>query len=193
MFRDRLLLLICLACTSASAQDQTVNAWTIAGVLNTSQNQWVFNHICVPKKFLSGHEFTQGEFVDAYLIVSKLRWGAALEALSKEDEKESMKSLALILHGIIDAYWPGRVEREANGSIVSFRDCDELGDLQGMLREEKSGPGPQGETKELTIKLMSEVIRKWKERRPFEEVLPLLVSGPMKIAAEAAARKLADQ
>ena len=168
-----------------------VNAWTIALLLNMPKTQWVFNHICVPTKLLEGHGFTQGEFVDAYFIVSQLRWEASLEALANEDEKESMRPLALIAHGMIDAYWPGRVERDASGAIAQFKDCDQLGNLQGMLREERNGGGPTAAERDEVTKLMTQVLRKWKERRPFSEVAPLLLSGPMKIGVDAAARSLA--
>jgi hypothetical protein len=176
-----------------TAQDRTLNAVTIALSLNRPPTQWVFNHICVPERLLEGQGFTRGEFADAYLVVSQMRWEAALEALGKGDEKESMKSLALILHGIIDAYWPGRVERDSDGAITKFRDCDELGDLQGVLREERSGSGPTGATKEQVTQLMSEVIRKWKERKQFEEVRPLLSGGPMKINASASMQPLTQK
>ncbi len=190
MRRCSFLLLMYILCGRAVAQEPSLNARTIADLLDTSQNQWVFNHICVPKKLLAGRDFTQGEFIDAYLIVSRRRWEAAQEALGRDDEKASMKPLASLIHGVIDSYWPGRVVREKDGSIISFRDCDELGNLQGMLSDEKSGAGPTGEVIDSTTKRVAEVIRKWKERRPFEEVLPLLESGPMKVTAEAAARKL---
>ena len=150
----------------------------------------MFNHICVPTKVLEGQGFTRGEFVDAYFIVSQLRWEAAREALAKNDERASMRSLALILHGMIDAYWPGRVERDADGAITQFRDCDELGNLQGMLNKERSGSGPNAAVREEVTKLMSQVIRRWKENKPFDDVAPLLRSGPMKISASAAAQPL---
>ncbi len=184
-----LLIALCIS-IPAVAEDRVVNAWTIAGVLNTPRTQWVFNHICVPTKALEGQGFTRGEFVDAYFIVSRLRWDAALEALAKDDEEKSMKSLALILHGMIDAYWPGRVERDTDGAITQFRDCEELGNLQGMLQEERSGSGPKAAVREEVTQLMSQVIRRWKERKPFDDVAPLLRSGPMKISASAATLSL---
>lgn len=183
-------LLMLITSPLVLAQDRSLSAMTIALSLNRPQTQWVFNHICVPEKLLEGNSFTRGEFADAYLIVSQMRWEAALEALSKDEEKESMKSLALILHGIVDAFWPGRVERDQEGGITKFRDCEELGNLQGMLREERSGSGPTGAVKEQTTQLMSEVIRKWKERKPFAEVRPLLSGGPMKVSASAASQPL---
>jgi hypothetical protein len=187
-----LLIALCMSLPTA-AEDRMVNAWTIALTLNTPKTQWVFNHICVPAKMLEGHGFTQGEFVDAYLIVSQLRWEAALEALANDNEKESMRLVALIAHGMIDAYWPGRVERDGDGAITQFKDCAALGNLPGMLQEERSGIGPKAAVREEITKLMSQVLRKWKERKPFSEVAPLLVSGPMKIGASAEALPLAPK
>jgi len=184
----RIASLLIALCTSlpAAAEDPGINAMTIALTLNRPESQWVFNHICAPAKMLDGQGFTQGEFVDAYLIVSQLRWEAALEALDKDNEKESMRSLALILHGMIDAYWPGRVERDSDGAILQFKDCAALGNLTGMLQEERNGSGPKPAVRDQVTESMSQVIRKWKERKPFSEVAPLLKSGPMKIGASAA-------
>jgi len=180
-----LLIALCMS-LPAAAEDHTINAMTIALTLNRPETQWVFNHICAPAKMLEGQGFTQGEFVDAYLIVSQLRWEAALEALDKNDEKDSMRSLALILHGMIDAYWPGRVERDSDGAITQFNDCAALGNLPGMLQEERSGTGPIPAVRDQVSESMSHVIRNWKERKPFSEVALLLKNGPMKIGAGAA-------
>jgi len=180
-----LLIAFCMS-LPAAAEDHTINAMTIALTLNRPETQWVFNHICAPAKMLEGLGFTQGEFVDAYLIVSQLRWDAAIEALNKDDEKESMRSLALILHGMIDAYWPGRVERDSDGAITQFKDCTALGNLPGVLKEERSGSGPIPAVRDQVTESMSHVIRKWKERKPFSEVALLLKSGPMKIGVSAA-------
>ncbi|MFZ6647922.1 hypothetical protein ACO0LO_19510 [Undibacterium sp. TJN25] len=174
----------------AFAQEPTANALTIATALNNSQSQWVFNHICVPSTLLEGNRFNRSDFADAYIVVSGMRWQSALDALSKNDERESMKSLALILHGIIDAYWPGRVERDAAGAITNFRDCEQLGNLKGMLQEEARGGGPTGPAKEEATRVLTEVIRNWKERKPFEEVEPLLKSGPMNLNAKIRAEPL---
>ena len=106
-----------------------------------------------------------------------------MDGLDKGDEKGSMGALAPILHGIIDSYWPGRVTRDADGAITGFKDCDFLGGLQGALREEKQGVRPSGAIQNLVTSQMAEVIRKWKERRPFEEVEPLIRNGAMKINA----------
>ena len=187
-----LLIALCLS-LPAAAEDRMANAWTIALTLNTPKTQWVFNHICVPTKMLEGNDFTQGDFVDAYLIVSQLRWDAALEAQANDDENASMRAVALITHGMIDAYWPGRVERDGDGAITQFKDCDALGNLPGMLQEEQRGSGPKAAAREEIIILMTQVLRKWKERKPFSEVAPLLMSGPMKLDASAAALPLAPK
>src|SRR5439155_26903340 len=129
-------------------------------------------HICVPMKMLEGNGFTRGDFVDAYLAVSELRWQSALESLSKDDEKASMNSLARILHGVIDAYWPGRVQRDSEGAITQFRDCDELGSLQGMLQEERTGRGPAPAERKEATNTITQIVRKWKERTSFDEVAP---------------------
>ena len=141
----RLFVSIALALSllsGAVAQERGLNANTIASSLNTPETQWVFNHICVPGRLPEGQGFTRSDFAEAYLLVSQVRWQAALEALARNDEKASMNSLALIIHGVIDAYWPGRVLRDNDGAITEFRDCAALGNLQGVLREERSGCRP---------------------------------------------------
>ncbi len=183
------LLIVLFRPIPAFAQDKS-NAWAIAVLLNTPTLQWVFNHICIPNQYLQGHGFTHVDFADAYLIVSRLRWEKALEALARGDENESMQHLAPFLHGIIDAYWPGRVERDAEGAITQFRDCDELGNLQGMLKEEKNGRGRTATVRGEITQLMSQVIRRWKEQKSFDEVNSLLRNGPMKISPSSAAQLL---
>ena len=71
------ILLATAIAMHAQAQDPALNPIVLAGILNTPQHQWVFNHICVPKTALAGRSFTQGEFVDAYFVVSNLRWKVA--------------------------------------------------------------------------------------------------------------------
>ena len=73
---------------------------------------------------------------------------------------------------------------------VRFRDCDELGGLQGMLSQEQGGRGPDSATRELVTAQMAQVIRGWKERKPFDDVLPVLRGGPMKIVPAAATQPL---
>jgi hypothetical protein len=179
-----LLVLPLLSAFAAFSQEPNTNAMKIATALNTPEYQWVFNHICVPVKVLGTSSFTNGDFVDAYYVVSELRWKAALAAQARGETDASMKSLALILHGITDAYWPNRVRRDNSGAIVGFRDCDDLGNLKGALREERAGPGPQGESREKAILVQAEVIRRWKENRPFEEVAPILRAGPMRLSED---------
>ena len=132
----RIFTIFALALTAvpALAQDANVNALRIATTLNNSQSQWVFNHICVPSTLLEGNRYTRGDFADAYIVVSKMRWQSALEALPENNEKESMKSLALVIHGVIDAYWPGRLERDAAGAITSFHTIRGQFPIRGQFR-----------------------------------------------------------
>jgi hypothetical protein len=168
---------------AASAQQEIDHAVALATALGSPAHQWVFNHICVPAKELPGPGYTNRDFVDAYFIVTKNRWNAALTAKTSGDENASMAELAKILHGIIDSYWPSRSQRDASGAIVAFSDCERLGSLQGLLRAEKSG-GPDSETQKKLVDMVAEVIRRWKDSRPFDEVAIILRSGPMKLSAE---------
>jgi hypothetical protein len=168
---------------AAFAQQQTDHGQVLATALGAPVHQWVFNHICVPAKELPGPEYTNRDFVDAYFIITKSRWNAALDAKTNGDEKASMTELAKILHGIIDSYWPSRVQRDASGAVVAFRDCESLGNLHGLLRAEKSD-GPGSETQKKLVDLTAEVIRGWKDSRPFDEVAAILRSGPMKLSPE---------
>ena len=95
-----------------------------------------------------------------------------------------MKAGAPILHSVIDLHWPKRVDRDSSGAITRFRDCDEFGNLQGMLREEKGGGGWTDALKEQATSQMTQVIRKWKDGRPFQEIADILRAGPMKLSEE---------
>ena len=181
------------ASVASGAEGTRPNALAIARALDDPDAQWVFYHHCVPTKLLEGLGYTQGDFVDAYVVVWKHRWDAALDALARNEQRESMRSLAGILHGMIDAYWPGRIERDADGAIVRFRDCDELGGLQGLLSQERTGRGPDSATQDLVTAQSARVIRCWKERKPFDEVVPILRGGPMKIGPGAAAQPLTSR
>ena len=156
----------------------------LAALLGTSEYQWVFNHICVPIRALNGIRYTNGDFVAAYFSVAEARWKASLDAQTRNDQDGSMKAVAPILHSVIDLHWPKRVERDSSGAITRFRDCDELGNLQGVLREEKGGGGWTGALKEQATSQMTQVIRKWKDGRPFQEVADILRAGPMKLSEE---------
>jgi hypothetical protein len=171
------------------AQHGPNDGLALAAALGTPANQWVFNHICVPVKDLPGPGYTNRDFVDAYFSVTQSRWNAALAAKTNGDEKASMTELAKILHGIIDSYWPGRVRRDASGAIVAFRDCDSLGNLHGLLRAEKLN-GPDSETQKKLVELEADVIRRWKDSRPFDEAEAILRSGPMKLSTEYAGSPL---
>ncbi len=154
----------------------------LAALLGTVEYQWVFNHICVPIRALNGIRYTNSDFVAAYFSVAEARWKASLEAQTSNDQDGSMKAVAPILHSVVDLHWPKRVERDDSGAITRFRDCDELGNLQGVLREEKGGSGWTGPLKEQATSQMTQVIRKWKDGRPFQEVAELLRTGPMKLS-----------
>ena len=185
--RPTRLLVIAGLLMAFSAQSQepvTTSRQPLVALLNTPEHQWVFNHICVPLRVIGPSGYTNGEYVAAYFEVTKLRWEVSQEALRSGDENASMRPLALILHGVIDLYWPNRVERNQSGAITRFRDCDDLGNLQGLLREEKGDAGWSRELKERTTNYQAQVIRSWKERRPFEEVASILRSGPMRFSEE---------
>lgn len=157
---------------------------TLVTMLNTPENQWVFNHICVPLRLFGQSRYTNGDFVDAYFAVTKIRWEVSQEALQRGDENASMRLLALILHGVIDLYWPNRLERNQSGAITRFRDCGDVGNLQGVLREEKGDANWTKELKERATNYMTQIIRSWKEKRSFEEVETILRSGPMNFSME---------
>lgn len=167
------------------AQEAVNRGSALVAVLGTPKNQWVFNHICVPIEALPGPGHTNRDFVDAYFSVTQSRWTAALAAKANGDENASMNELAKILHGIIDAYWPGRLHRDASGAIVAFKDCESLGNLPGVLRAERLA-GPDKATQEKLVQLQGAVIRRWKDSRPFDEVKAILESGPMNLSAELA-------
>jgi hypothetical protein len=169
----------------AFAQQDADRSSALVAALSTPKNQWIFNHICVPIEALPGPGYSNRDFLNAYLTVAQARWTAALEAKANSDEHASMKELAKILHGIIDAYWPGRLQRDASGAIVAFRDCESLGNLPGVLSAEKSA-GPDDETRKKLVLLEAAVIARWKNSSPFDEVKPILESGPMKLSAELA-------
>jgi hypothetical protein len=174
-----------LLASSATAQQPTASARPdLASVLGTPEYQWVFNHICVPIRVLSGAGYTNGDFVTAYLAVAEVRWKASLDAQARKDQDGSMKAVAPILHSVIDLHWPNRVQRNSSGAITRFRDCEELGNLQGMLQEEKAGAGWTGALKEQATNYLTQVIRKWKDGRSFQEVAEILRSGPMKFSEE---------
>ena len=166
----------------AFAQQNTDRSSALVVALDTPKKQWVFNHICVPVEALPGPGYTNRDFVNAYFTVAQMRWTAALAAKANGDEHASMKELAKILHGIIDAYWPGRLQRDASGAIVAFRDCESLGNLPGVLSAEKS-EGPDDETRKTLVLLEAAVIAKWRNSRPFDEVKPILESGPINLSA----------
>lgn len=183
-------LVVLASASCAHAQNSADAAESIARSLNTPESQWVFNHLCVPDKLLAGKGYTQGDFAGAYMAVTRARWQLALDALAREDNDASMNQLARVLHGVIDAYWPGRVVRNGAGAITKFGSCEKLGELKGILREEGSGRGPDARTQEAVTRLVADVIRKWKDRKPFDEVAPLLSGGPMKLSDGAAALPL---
>lgn len=180
--RLRVFVILTASISAVAQQPKTPSRPPLATVLNTPEHQWVFNHICVPVRMLSGSGYTNGDFVGAYYAVLQSRWEASLEAQHRGDEDGSMNAIAPILHGVIDLHWPNRVERDSSGAITRFRDCEELGNLQGVLREEKTTPGPTGEVKQRATSFVSQVIRKWKDGRPFEEVTEILRSGPMRLS-----------
>lgn len=165
----------------AYAQEAEDHGSTLVAVLGTPENQWVFNHICVPVEALPGTAYTNRDFVDAYFSITQTRWTAALAAKAQGDERGSMKELAKILHGVIDAYWPGRLERDASGAIMAFKDCKSLGNLPGVLSAEKLA-GPDSETQKKQVQLVAAVIKRWKDARPFDEVKTILASGPMNLS-----------
>lgn len=156
----------------------------LADLLGTSEHQWVFNHICVPIRALNGVRYTNSDFVAAYFSAAEARWKASLDAQTRNDQDGSMKAIAPILHSVIDLHWPKRVERNSSGAITRFRDCGEWGNLQGMLQEEKGGDGWTGALKEQATNYITQVIRKWKDGRPFQEVAEILRAGPIKLSEE---------
>ena len=184
-----LVALLLPLCAEAQAPAST-KAEAILETLNTPKTRWVFHHLCAPST-LAVRGYTQGDFALAYFEISKQRWEASLEALARNDEKTAMTALAPILHSITDAYWPGRLERNSAGAITQFKDCDGLGDLKGIQDLEGSlFGGPGGKDKDRAIEGTSQLLRLWKDRKPFDEVASALRNGPMKLDAEAAARPL---
>lgn len=154
----------------------------LATLLGTPEHQWVFHHVCVPIRALNGIRYTNAEFVAAWLSVAKARWTTSLNAQARDDRDGSMKAVAPILHSVIDLHWPERVERDASGAITHFRNCSDLGNLQGVLREEADGGGWSGPLRERATIEMAQVIRKWKDGRPFQEVADMLLAGPMRLS-----------
>lgn len=167
----------------AFAQEAASRGAALAAVLATPKNQWVFNHVCVPIEALPGPGYTNRDFADAYFSVTQTRWTAAMAAKANGDENASMTELAKILHGVIDAYWPGRLQRDASGAIVAFKDCESLGNLAGVLKAERLA-GPDKATQEKLVQLQAAVIRQWKDSRPFDEIKATLESGPMNLSAQ---------
>lgn len=154
----------------------------LVSVLNTPEHRWVFQHICVPIRHLPADGYTPGDFVEAYLAFYRARWEASMAAKRNGDLDASIKYFAPLLHSVIDLYWPNRVVRDSQGAILRFRDCDELGNLKGILRAERSMFGPSVKDLEPAGAYGGPIIGKWRDNRPFEEVEEILRSGPMKLA-----------
>ena len=175
---------------STMAQAPASNAAAIMEAMNTPKARWIFHHLCIPGN-LAARGYKQGDFVQAYFEISRQRWEASLEALAKNDEKAAMTALAPILHSVTDAFWPGRLERNSAGAITQFKDCDGLGSLKGIQDLEGSVfGGPGGKDKDRALEASTQLLRLWKERKPFDEVAAMLRDGPMKLDAEAALRPL---
>ena len=90
-----LLLIASLPCAMAAlAQPADAPARpALVPLLNVAGHQWVLHHICVPLRLPGPAEYTNTDYVNAYLDVSKSRWDASMAALEQGDEKRSMSSL----------------------------------------------------------------------------------------------------
>jgi hypothetical protein len=185
-------VLVAIYAMPASAENAPVDTKTsLSALLTTRENQWVFNHLCVPAGILGANRYTTGDFVEAYFTITRDRWAAAQTALQQGDEKASMTAVAPILHSMIDAYWPKRLVRDETGAITAFRDCAALGQLPGILREEHGGSsGPTGAVADHVKNEMAQVIRLWKQGRPYEEAEAILRTGPLKVSQSALALPL---
>lgn len=158
----------------------------LLSVLNTPELQWVFKHICVPLRQLPADGYTQGDFVEAYLEFYRSRWEVSLAAMRNGDQDTWIKYFAPISHSIIDLYWPSRVIRDSEGAIIRFRDCNSFGNLQGILRNEHSISGPSSKDLKAADVYGLQIMKKWKDGRPFDEVEEILRSGPIKLAEPSA-------
>jgi hypothetical protein len=178
-----------LACSTAGAQGVP----GLLSILLTPERQYVFNHICVPQTLPQLDGFTNGDFVNAIVEVSKGRWESSLEAKRKGDNDGSLKAIAPFIHSIIDLNSPGRVVRNSEGAIVEFKDCEALGGLNGMLSAERNpstATRNDADFKRRSENQIAEVLKRWKDSGSFDEVAGLLRSGPLKISTEYAATPL---
>lgn len=156
---------------------------------------WVFNHLCVPKSTPGLEHATNADFVEAYIFMERMHWTVSLEAQARGDKDLALKELAYVIHSLQDSYWPGRVSRDAEGRIIRFSSCEELGGLQGILHLEHDSPDAderafRGDLRKQIVQLTASLIGKWKENRPFSEAEALLRNGPVSIAPDYAAEPI---
>jgi hypothetical protein len=177
--------------TAGSKENVDAKRVTLLDLLGTQENRWVFNHLCIPANVLGQIPYTNGDFVDGYLSLNRSRWAEAWSALERKDDAASAKALAPILHSVIDAYWPGRVVRDESGAITKFHDCEEFGQLKGILREEHGGgSGPSGADKDRVTGYLAQIIKASRGGQPFEDAEAILRSGPLRISTSAVTSEL---
>jgi hypothetical protein len=77
-------VLLAIYAMPASAENAPVDTKTsLSALLATRENQWVFNHLCIPAGILGANRYTTGDFVEAYFTITRDRWAAAQTALKQ--------------------------------------------------------------------------------------------------------------
>lgn len=153
--------------------------------LSAPKTTWSMSHICVIDEVAADKKFTNQDFVDAIVLFSKTRWDDSRKALKNNDKETAAFQVELLSHTIIDLHWPDRVRRNQDGMIVGFRKCSEFGGGKEILRQE-SAPSKaiQNDTafKKRAMDAAAEVLKKYKDERPFAEVAKFLKAGPLRLA-----------
>jgi hypothetical protein len=147
--------------------------------LHTENRQWTMNHICVLDDIKASRHYTNRDFADAILEFIKFRWDSALSQSEK-----TFFLLGYTTHTLIDLHWPGRIERSANGQIVRFKTCAELGGPTGIQNEESNPSSSVREDaawKQKAHEAVVKLLRTYKEGRPFSEISEYLRGGALMI------------
>jgi hypothetical protein len=154
-------------------------------MLSAPKTTWSMSHICVIDEVTVNKKFTNQDFVDAILLFSKTRWDDSRKALKNNDKETAAFQVELLSHTIIDLHWPDRVRRNQDGMIVGFRKCSEFGGGKEIVRQESApSKGIQNDTafKKRAMDAVAEVLKKYKDERPFAEVAKFLKAGPLRLA-----------
>lgn len=183
---------------SASSPGKVKSPSDLASLFAVPAKQWPLTHFCVPAE-LNGSGLTYKDYSDGLMAIWKSRWAEGLAAQARGDFGKADLILAHLNHELVDAYIPGRVERDASGAITRLRGCGELGNLSGILESETKrshhrfvdGPGGferDNPIKERALGYARQISSLWNAGYSFDEAAEVLLSGPIKFSAEILAR-----